>query len=113
MSPTAQPVANANRKARPTVAKHLSAMRRLPCTTDIPIPNMGAINGATNMAPLRAKGVQAYGLGPPISPEDAARIHGHDERTPVEGIGQFVAFVYRAVTDVAAAESPAFPGESR
>jgi acetylornithine deacetylase/succinyl-diaminopimelate desuccinylase-like protein len=80
-----------------------------PDTVTLPI----MLTGATNMAPLRAKGVQAYGLGPSISPEDAARIHGHDERTPVEGIGQFVAFVYRAVTDVAAAESPTIPGESR
>ena len=83
--------------------------RLFPDAVTLPI----MLTGATDMAPLRAKGVQAYGLGTPISPEDAARIHGHDERVSVEGIGQFVTFVYHAVTDVAAAKSPTLPAETR
>lgn len=71
------------------------------------------LTGATDMAPLRAKGVQAYGLGTLASTEDIDRVHGNDERTSLEGIGQFVAFVYRAVTEVAAAKGPAIPGASR
>ncbi len=83
--------------------------RLFPDAVTLPI----MLTGATDMAPLRAKGVQAYGLGTPISAEDGARIHGHDERISVEGIGQFVAFAYHAVTDVAAAKSPVLPAESR
>lgn len=71
------------------------------------------LTGATDMAPLRAKGVQAYGLGAPESAEDAHRVHGNDERVSVEGLGRFVAFVYRAVSEVAAAQSPSPAGASR
>jgi len=83
--------------------------RLFPDAVTLPI----MLTGATDMAQLRAKGVQAYGLGTPISPEDAARIHGHDERISVEGIGQFVTYVYHAVTDVAGAKSPPLSAESR
>jgi acetylornithine deacetylase/succinyl-diaminopimelate desuccinylase-like protein len=57
--------------------------------------------GATDMAQVRAKGVQAYGLGAPaIEPDRTA--HGDDERISIEGLGQFVEFIYRAVVEVAA-----------
>jgi acetylornithine deacetylase/succinyl-diaminopimelate desuccinylase-like protein len=62
------------------------------------------LTGATDSAQLRAKGVQAYGLGSVASDEERARIHGNDERLSVEGIGKFVELVYRAVVDVAAAK---------
>lgn len=64
------------------------------------------LTGATNMAPLRAKGVQAYGLGPPTSREDGNRIHGNDERISVEALGRFVQYAYYAVTAVSCADRP-------
>ena len=60
--------------------------------------------GATDSAQLRAKGVQAYDLSIPHSDEDVKRIHGNDERVSVEGLGQFIQYVYAAVTDVAGAK---------
>jgi acetylornithine deacetylase/succinyl-diaminopimelate desuccinylase-like protein len=62
------------------------------------------LTGATDSAQLRAKGVQAYGLGSVVTDEERARVHGNDERLSVDGIGKFVEFVYRAVVDVAAAK---------
>jgi len=56
---------------------------------------------ATDMAQLRAKGVQSYGLGSVLSEEDRARMHGNDERLSVAGIGKFVELMYRAVAGVA------------
>jgi acetylornithine deacetylase/succinyl-diaminopimelate desuccinylase-like protein len=59
---------------------------------------------ATDSAQLRAKGVQAYGLGSVLSEEDRARMHGNDERLSVEGIGKFIELMYRAVAGVAVAK---------
>jgi acetylornithine deacetylase/succinyl-diaminopimelate desuccinylase-like protein len=60
--------------------------------------------GATDSAQLRAKGVQAYGIGPPTSDEDALRVHGNDERVRLDGVGKFVEYLYTAVVDVAGSE---------
>ena len=61
--------------------------------------------GATDSAFLRAKGVQAYGLGTVVNPANGgSRAHGNDERVNLAGIRPFLEFVYRAVTDVAAAK---------
>ena len=68
----------------------------------ITLPEM--VTGATDSAQLRAKGVQAYGIGPPVSQEDNDRMHGNDERLQIDGFGKFVEFLYRAVIDVAAAK---------
>ena len=62
------------------------------------------LTGATDSAQLRAKGVQAYGLGSVVSDRDRAGVHGNDERLSVEGLGKFVEFIYWAVMDVAAAK---------
>jgi acetylornithine deacetylase/succinyl-diaminopimelate desuccinylase-like protein len=62
------------------------------------------LTGATDSAELRAKGVQAYGLGSVVSDRERAAIHGNDERLSVEGLGKFVEFVYRSVIEVAAAK---------
>ncbi|MBI2818148.1 MAG: M20/M25/M40 family metallo-hydrolase [Acidobacteria bacterium] len=67
----------------------------------VTLPQM--ITGATDSAQLRAKGVQAYGIGSPTTEEDTERMHGNDERLLIDGLGKFIEFVYRAVTDVAAA----------
>lgn len=61
------------------------------------------LTGATDMAPLRARSVHAYGLDPPTSSEESAGVHGNDERISVTGVRQFVQFVYEAVIAVAAA----------
>ena len=67
----------------------------------VTLPEM--VTGATDSAQLRLKGVQAYGVGSPITDEDNSRMHGNDERLQIDGLGQFVEFLYRAVVDVAAA----------
>ncbi len=67
------------------------------------IPTM--LTGATDSAFLRAKGVQAYGLGTVFTNADGGnRAHGNDERVEIAGIRPFLEFVYLAVTDVAAAK---------
>jgi acetylornithine deacetylase/succinyl-diaminopimelate desuccinylase-like protein len=60
------------------------------------------LTGATDSAQLRAKGVQAYGLGSVAGDREQASIHGNDERISVEGLGKFVEFIYWAVMDTAA-----------
>jgi acetylornithine deacetylase/succinyl-diaminopimelate desuccinylase-like protein len=60
--------------------------------------------GATDSAQLRAKGVQAYGIGVPRTDEDSSRVHGNDERVSIDGLGKFVDFLYNALIDVAAAK---------
>jgi acetylornithine deacetylase/succinyl-diaminopimelate desuccinylase-like protein len=62
------------------------------------------LTGATDSAQLRAKGVQAYGLGSVSTDEDSARMHGNDERLSIDGLGKFVEFVYGAVVEVAGAK---------
>ena len=62
------------------------------------------LTGATDSAQLRAKGVQAYGLGSVGGDRERASIHGNDERISVEGLGKFVEFIYWAVIEVAASK---------
>jgi len=57
--------------------------------------------GATDSAQLRAKGVQAYGVSAPMDDDDIRRIHGNDERVSIEALGQFVEYLWTAVTVVA------------
>ena len=59
--------------------------------------------GATDSARLRAKGVQAYGVGPSSTDEDDERMHGNDERLAIEDLDKFLEYLYRAVVEVAAA----------
>ena len=66
------------------------------------VPSMGT--GATDSAQLRAKGVEAYGLGSVLSDGDSSRVHGNDERISVAGLETFFKFVWTAVLDVAAAK---------
>ena len=64
------------------------------------------MNAATDMAQLRAKGVQAYGVGPALTAEDWAEHAWHSdvERIPVRALYDFVRFVHTAVTGVAVAK---------
>jgi acetylornithine deacetylase/succinyl-diaminopimelate desuccinylase-like protein len=68
----------------------------------VTIPTMTA--GATDSAQLRAKGVQVYGIGVVAAEEDAARLHGNDERISVAGLRPFLEFLWEVVTDVAGAK---------
>lgn len=68
----------------------------------ITLPMM--LTGATDSAQLRAKGVQAYGLGSLATEEDGNRIHGNDERLSISGLRPFLEFVYSVVVDVAGAK---------
>lgn len=58
--------------------------------------------GATDSSFLRAKGVQAYGLGVPRKEEERRTVHGNDERVEVKWLGRFVRYLYAAVDQVAA-----------
>jgi acetylornithine deacetylase/succinyl-diaminopimelate desuccinylase-like protein len=66
----------------------------------VTIPTM--LTGATDGAQLRAKGVQAYGVGNYVE-DGESRAHGNDERASIEGLGKFLQYLYTAVVDVAAA----------
>jgi acetylornithine deacetylase/succinyl-diaminopimelate desuccinylase-like protein len=68
----------------------------------VTLPQM--MTGATDSAQLRAKGVQAYGVGTLLTDRELATIHGNDERASVDGLGKFVEFLYRAVIEVAGAK---------
>jgi len=70
------------------------------------LPTMGT--GATDMAFLRAKGMQCYGIGPALDEEDAVRgfgAHSDQERILESELHRFVRFTWEAVTTLAA--SPA------
>ena len=56
--------------------------------------------GATDSAKIRAKGVQAYGVGTLRIDDDEARMHGNDERVLVSGLAKYLEFLYRAITEV-------------
>jgi acetylornithine deacetylase/succinyl-diaminopimelate desuccinylase-like protein len=65
------------------------------------IPMMST--GATDSAYLRLREVQAYGLLPfPMAEEDEFRMHGNDERIPIESFRKGVEFLDRIVEDFAA-----------
>jgi len=58
--------------------------------------------GATDSAQLRAKGVQAYGIGVPMDDDALRRVHGDDEHVSVEELGKFVDYLWTATVDIAA-----------
>jgi acetylornithine deacetylase/succinyl-diaminopimelate desuccinylase-like protein len=58
---------------------------------------------ATDSMDLRLRNVQAYGLVPfPLSNDDLSRMHGNDERIPLESFRQGIEFVSAILTDFAA-----------
>jgi acetylornithine deacetylase/succinyl-diaminopimelate desuccinylase-like protein len=69
----------------------------------ITLPTM--LTGATDSAQLRAKGVQAYGVGTAGTEADE-RAHGNDERASVAGLGLFVEYLYRTVAAVSSHSRP-------
>ncbi|HXP89074.1 MAG TPA: M20/M25/M40 family metallo-hydrolase [Bryobacteraceae bacterium] len=68
------------------------------------LPSMST--GATDMAQLRNKGIQCYGIGPAVNDEDGANYGGHSdvERMPEASLYKFAEFTWNAVMDVAAAK---------
>jgi acetylornithine deacetylase/succinyl-diaminopimelate desuccinylase-like protein len=69
----------------------------------ITVPTMST--GATDMAFLRAKGTQCYGVGVMSDSEDAAKgyaAHSDQERVLEDSIYKHVQFIWNAVTGIAA-----------
>ena len=71
----------------------------------VTLPTMGT--GATDMAQIRSKGVQCYGIGPATDSEDAQKgfgAHSDQERILVDGLHRFVRFQHDVVMDLARAK---------
>jgi acetylornithine deacetylase/succinyl-diaminopimelate desuccinylase-like protein len=65
------------------------------------LPTMST--GATDMAQLRAKGIQAYGIGPPSTEADTINYGAHSdvERLAETSLYKFAEFTWRVAMDVA------------
>jgi acetylornithine deacetylase/succinyl-diaminopimelate desuccinylase-like protein len=80
-----------------------AAQRRLyPKAITIP----GMVTGATDLAQLRAKGVQAYGIGPRFDEAEFAEHGWHSdvERLSEDSLYGLVQFIWYAVLDIAASK---------
>src|SRR6185503_117068 len=69
------------------------------------LPTMST--GATDMAQLRARGVQCYGIGPAIDVEDGPKgfgAHSDQERLLESELHRFVRFNYEVVSELARAK---------
>lgn len=78
-----------------------AATTMAPEVTVLPFMSTGATDGAV----LRAAGIPTYGILPfPLVMEDELRMHGDDERVPVESIGWATEFVYRVLHGVGSGE---------
>ncbi|HYD55242.1 MAG TPA: M20/M25/M40 family metallo-hydrolase [Gemmatimonadaceae bacterium] len=70
------------------------------------VPDLAVVpylsTGATDSAVLRSLGVRCFGILPfPLEPQDESRMHGHDERVPVEGLRWGVQLLWGTVTRAA------------
>ena len=65
----------------------------------ITLPAM--LTGATDMAQLRAKGVEAYGFGPVIEAGETGEAHANDERLAEASLYKLVEFLWYAVLEAA------------
>ncbi len=74
--------------------------RLYPNATTLPI----MLTGGTDMKPLRAKGVQAYGLGPLVeeSKADTNGAHADDERIRESSLHMFVEYLWNVVLETGA-----------
>jgi len=68
------------------------------------LPTMST--GASDMAQLRAKGIQSYGLGPAVTEEDRAQYGAHSdvERLLESSLYRFVEFTWNVVTEMVIAK---------
>lgn len=58
----------------------------------------------TDAGAWRNRGVPVYGIYPyPIDQDDLSRMHGNDERVPVQSLAEGTEMIYRVLVDVAAA----------
>jgi acetylornithine deacetylase/succinyl-diaminopimelate desuccinylase-like protein len=56
----------------------------------------------TDAAAWRSRGIPVYGIYPyPISAADLARMHGNDERVPIDSLEQGTEVIYRTLLEVA------------
>jgi len=70
----------------------------------VTVPSMST--GATDMAQLRGKGIQCFGIGPAVDMEDGARgfgAHSDQERILESELHRFVRFNWDIVTSLARA----------
>lgn len=77
-----------------------AAYQRIYGVTTLPVMS----TGATDMAFLRAKGVQCYGVGPMVDEEEASKgfgAHSDQERLLEEALYKHVQFFWSAVTAIA------------
>jgi len=74
------------------------AQRMYPGTVVLPAMS----TGASDMAQLRAKGIQSYGLGPAVTEEDRASYGAHSdvERLAESSLYRFVEFTWNAVSEM-------------
>ena len=80
----------------------LEAVNKRMYPGSVTLPTM--LTGATDMAFLRAKGVQSYGIGPASSDGDRTNYGAHSdvERLLESSLYSFVRFTWEAVTEVSA-----------
>lgn len=106
-------IAATNRNVRPAAAPSRldteafvtteSALKKIYNTVSIPT----MLTGATDMAFLRAKGVQCYGIGPMTDVEDGPKgfgAHSDQERILEESLNKFVQFNWEVVYNLAKAK---------
>jgi acetylornithine deacetylase/succinyl-diaminopimelate desuccinylase-like protein len=76
-----------------------AANRVYPGSTTLPT----MLTASTDMAQLRAKGIQSYGIGPALSSDDFANHAWHSdvERIPEASLYKFVEFTWNAVNEIA------------
>ena len=65
----------------------------------VTLPSM--LTGATDMAQLRAKGVEAYGFGPIVEAGDPGEAHANDERLAETSLYKLVEFLWYAIVEAA------------
>ncbi|MEO5925540.1 MAG: M20/M25/M40 family metallo-hydrolase [Bryobacteraceae bacterium] len=83
-------------------AIELVSKRLYPGSTTLPT----MLTGATDMAQLRAKGIQSYGIGPALEEGDSVNYGAHSdvERLPEASLHRLARFTWEIVTEVAAAK---------
>lgn len=102
------PTARISREAAPPSRIDSDAFRAIEAANQkiyrtVTLPQMST--GATDMAYLRARGVQCYGIGPMVDDEDAAKgfgAHSDQERLLEDALYKFVRFNWEVVTTLAA-----------
>ena len=96
-----------------------TAKRMFPGTAVLPLMS----TGATDMAQLRSRGIQSYGIGPAATEDDSINYGAHSdvERLREESLYRFVEYVWEVSTAIAgpvakanaAAAPPATPASAR